>query len=174
MPRSISLLVSKLLPILAFAFVALPLAACDSDGSDSGPDPSGNRGEGTLVLDGVTYDFDVIACDFSGEADDTHQTVTGRGTTPEGEDFNLFVSRNDIGGLLAHTISFQMGDVASGGGTVIEAQRMRMNGTWNSLHDEPNEPLIQISGNTLTASGVFSVNDDLDDTMHGELTATCN
>lgn len=158
--------------MLLLAFCTLLFVACDSDDSD--PDPTGNAGEGTIILDDVTYEFDVIACDFSGETDDTHQTVSAGGTTPDGEDFDLFVSRNEVGGFLVHTVSFQTGDVGSGGGTVIQAQRMFSNGTWTSLHDEPDEPLIVIEGNTLTASGVFTVNDNLDDTVSGSVTATCD
>lgn len=164
--------------MLLLSLCALLFAACDS-GSDDGPSgPSASRGEGTIVLGGTTHAFNVIACDFSGEVDDLYQTVSGKGTTSDGEDFDVFVSRNEVESagqvIRVHTVSFQTGDVRSGGGTVIEAQRMFMNGSWTSLFDEPNEPLVKISGNTLTASGVFYVNDDLENTMSGSVTATCN
>lgn len=166
---------SPLVSMLLLAFCTLLFVACDSSDPDGGgPDPTGNAGEGTLVLDGVTYGFDVIACDFSGEYDSTHQTVSGRGAHG-GEDFSLFVSRNEVssGGqpILVHTVSFYYD--ADPTGTNVEAQRMRMNGTWTSLHDEPDAPLIVIQGNTLTASGVFAPTDDTDHTMSGSVTATC-
>jgi len=175
MLRSSTISTSPFVSMLLLAFCTLLFVACDSSDPDgSGPDPTGNAGEGTLVLDGVTYDFDVIACDFSGEYDTTHQTVSGRGVHG-GEDFSLFVSRNEVssGGqpILVHTVSFYYD--ADPTGTNVEAQRMRMNGTWTSLHDEPDAPLIVIQGNTLTASGVFAPTDDTDHTMSGSVTATC-
>ena len=157
--------------ILAILSVTLVLG-CDSSDPDPDPGPT-NRGSGTLVLGDDTHDFDVIVCDFSGEADDQFQTLMGRGTTADGQEFEVFASRNQIDEMLTHTVSYQTGNVASGGGTIIQAQRLRMNGTWSNLLDEPDEPLIQISGNTLTASGVFTINDNLDDTVDGQITATC-
>lgn len=148
------------------------LTACESS-NDSEGDPS-LRGEGFIVLDGARHDFDVIACDISGEVDEDYQTISGRGETSDGERFDVFVSRNDAGGILMHSVSFQTGNVAQGEGTVIEAQRMHMNGNWSDLHGGPNEPLIQISGSTVTAQGAFTVNEDLDNPIEGSLEATCN
>jgi hypothetical protein len=131
-------------------------------------------GEGTLTLDGTSYPFTVIVCDLSGDADDEYQTLVGRGTTPEGEAFSVFVSRNDIGGILSHSVSYQKGDVRSGASTVLEAQRMRMGGTWSSLRGGSAEPLVVISGNRVTAEGRFSSDDDLDATVPGRLEARCD
>lgn len=129
--------------------------------------------DGTLMLGDTTYEFTVRACDFSGETDDMYQTVAGRGTTPAGEPFDVYVSRNEVGGMLMHTVSFQTGDVRSGEGTVFEAQRMRSGGTWASIYGSVTEPLIQIEGNRLTASGTFA-NDATGETMQGRIEATCD
>lgn len=155
---------------LGFLLLAF-IAACDSS---SGPTGKGSgKGEGSLTLAGVTYDFDVIVCDFTGEVDNLYQTVYGKGTTPAGKSFEVFVSRNQIEDFLIHNVSYQTGDVRSGAGTVIEAIRMKSNGIWTSLFDDPNEPLVKISGNTLTATGTFYVSDDIDETFQGHLVASC-
>jgi hypothetical protein len=135
--------------------------------------PSADRGEGTLRLGETTYRFAVRACDFGGETDDMYQTLSGRGTTPEGEPFDVFVSRNDAGGMLVHTVSFQTGDVRRGAGTVLEAQRMRHGTGWMSTRGGPAEPLIRIDGNRLTASGRFTSDDDPDLAADGTIEATC-
>jgi hypothetical protein len=139
-------------------------------------EPAGARaadGEGTLQLGDDTYEFSVRACDFSGETDDVYQTVSGRGTTADGEPFDVFISRNEVSGILMHTVSFQTGDVRSGDGTVLEAQRMRSGDRWTSIHGDAAEPLIRIDGDRLTASGTFA-SDATGDSMQGRIEATCN
>lgn len=132
------------------------------------------RGDGTLTLGDDVYSFSVRVCDFSGETDDDMiQTLVGRGDMPDGQPFDLYVSRNEVNNILTHTISFQSGDVRTGEGTVIEAQRMRMGDNWTSVRGGPAMPLIEIDGNRLTASGVFTAADDLDDRTEGRLEATC-
>lgn len=90
----------------------------------------------------------------------------------------VFVSRTFVEtssmSVLSHSVSFQYGDQWGGTGTVIEAYRMYSNGTWTNLHGDPDEPLIHIQGNTVTGAGTFSHENDLDDTMPGSFTATCN
>jgi hypothetical protein len=174
---------TRLLPLC----LALALAACtDADApprdasqpvaqeaATPAPDAP-SAGEGTLTLDGAAYPFTVVVCDLSGDADDAYQTLVGRGTTPEGEPFEVFVSRNDIGDILSHSVSFQTGDVRRGAGTVLEAQRMRMGGTWSSLRGGSSEPLVVITGNRVTAEGRFSSDDDLEATVPGRLEARCD
>jgi len=131
-------------------------------------------GEGALPLAGTSYAFDVAVCDLSGEADTDYQTLVGRGTAPDGEPFEVFVSRNDIGDILTHTVSYQSGDVRRGQGTVIAAQRMRMGGTWSSVRGGSAGPLVVIAGNRITAEGQFSSDDALSATVPGRLEAPCN
>ena len=157
--------------ILAVFFL-LTFTACDST-SDSEGDPS-LRGEGFIELDGVRNDFTIEICDLSGEVDDEYQTIYGMGNMPDGDRFYIYVSRNMVNDLLIHSVSFQTGNVAQGEGTVIQSSRMHMNGQWSDLFDGPDEPLIQISGNTVTATGTFYVNENLDETIPGRFEATCN
>jgi hypothetical protein len=114
------------------------------------------RGTGTLHLGGTAYDFAVRACDFSGETDgEVYQTLSGRGTLPSGERFEVIASRNAVEGKLVHTVTFYTGDVLRGQGTVLEAQRLRLHGTWLDLVDGPDEPLIHIRGNRLRVRAPF-------------------
>jgi hypothetical protein len=131
--------------------------------------------EGTIRIGGTTYAFDVLACDVSGETDDDmYQTLSGRGTTPEGERFQVTVSRNDVAGMLVHTVSFAAGDVLRGEGTVREAQRMRHGQQWSSTFDGPAEPLIRIDSNRVTASGLFGSPDGSEAASEpGSLEARC-
>jgi hypothetical protein len=163
---------------------ALFVAACgptdDRDDFDAdapvaaAPGDQTLQGEGRLTLDTDTYDFAVEVCDFSGETDDDMiQTLVGTGQDADGEPFRVYASRNVVNDILVHTISFQQGDVRRGEGRVIEAQRMRMGETWNSVRGGVAAPLIEIDGDRLTATGRFSPDDDLDDTVDGRLEATC-
>jgi hypothetical protein len=176
---------TRLLPLCLA--LALALAACTNADAPPGAaaqpvaqeaaapaSDARSSGEGTLTLDGTSYPFTVIVCDLSGDADDEYQTLVGRGTTPEGEAFSVFVSRNDIGGILSHSVSYQKGDVRSGASTVIEAQRLRMGGAWSSMRGGAAEPLIVIHGNRVTAEGRFSSDDDLEATVPGRLEARCD
>jgi hypothetical protein len=133
-----------------------------------------SRGSGTLRLGQTTYPFEVRICDLSGETDDMYQTMSGRGTTPEGESFDIHASRNDAGGMLVHTVSFQRGDVLRGAGTVYEAQRMRHGDAWMDMEGRPAEPLIRIDGNQITATGTFAPTDPgAGSAQDGEVQATC-
>ncbi len=143
--------------------------------ADGGGAAAGQRGSGTLRLGDATYEFAVRACDVGGETDDTHQTITGRGTLPDGATFDVFVSRNEVGGLLVHTVSFQTGNVMRGEGRVLEAQRMRQGARWGVSPDEPDEPLVRISGDRVRAEGRFAPPDPTmpGTPVHGVLEATC-
>ncbi len=159
--------------IVGFALVTLfALTAC-GDSTSSDGDPSA-RGLGSITLDGTRYDFTVEICDLTGETDDEYQTVYGEGEMPDGEAFQVFASRNQVNEMLMHSVSFQTGNVSQGEGTVIEAHRFRLEGTWNDIHGGPDEPLLQISGSMVTAAGTFHVADELDNTMQGSFEATCN
>jgi|GEM_PF-3209605 len=179
MPRSLPLCLCLLLALTACRDAEAPDRSAPppvTDAAAAPPADPGARsaGEGTLTLDGTAYAFDVAICDLSGEADTDYQTLVGRGTTPEGEPFEVFVSRNDIGDILTHTVSYQTGDVRRTQGTVIEAQRMRMGGAWSSMRGGAAGPLIVIDGNRITAEGRFSSDDDLDATVPGRLEARCD
>ncbi|WP_017925334.1 hypothetical protein [Thioalkalivibrio sp. HL-Eb18] len=127
-----------------------------------------------LELDGETYTLDVQVCDFSGEADEGDlQTLVGDAETDDGP-MRVFVSRNEVSGMLMHTVSVQIGDVMSPEGEVLEANRSRSGDQWFSAADGPSEPLIRIDGADLTADGLFSDTGMTRDPVEGRLTATCN
>ncbi|WP_018864181.1 hypothetical protein [Thioalkalivibrio sp. ARh3] len=131
-------------------------------------------GTAQLELDGQSYDLDVEACDFSGESDQADlQTLVGDAETDEGP-MRVFVSRNKVSGMLMHTVSVQIGDVMSPEGEVLEASRSRSGDEWFSAADGPSEPLIQIDGAELTATGLFADTGMTRDPVEGRLAATCN
>lgn len=130
-------------------------------------------GSAQLELDGETYSLDVQVCDFSGESDGDLQTLVGDAETGEGP-MRVFVSRNEVSGMLMHTVSVQIGDVMSPEGEVMEANRSRSGDRWFSAADGPSEPLIQIDGAELTAEGLFADTGMTRDPVEGRLTATCN
>lgn len=174
----------------SFGFIAVIalLAACgqpdapEADIASGGSEASlartaetasaGDKGSGTLQLGDVTYSFSVGACDVSGEFDGDYQTIVGTGRTPDGHPFMVFVERSGNANMTSHTISFQSGSVGTGGATVIEANRLRMNGSWMSLTGDPSEPLINVNGNRVSASGTF-VDEDTEASQPGRLEATC-
>jgi hypothetical protein len=183
------------LPLAALTAILLPAAACSDKGGDSPatgespsagaaeevdsekvpPEPSQRAGSGTLTLGDITHSFTVRVCDPSGESDDDQkQTVYGEGETEEGEPFKVFVSRNDVNDMLSHTVSLQMGDVMSGEGTVLSANRVRMNDRWNSAEGAQSGPLIEIDGTRVTATGVFRAEGGAHgDGVAGELDVDC-
>jgi hypothetical protein len=171
-----------------YLILALAVAACGADDGDTDDaadmdrigqeaagviDPAAPEGSGTLRLGADTHAFLVRACDVSGDVDDIYQTLSGRGQTELGENFDVFVSRSEAAGVLVHTVSFQQGDVATGRGTVLEAQRMRHGDDWISTQGGPAEPLIEIDGQSITASGIFASPDGSGAPVQGELEATC-
>ncbi|WP_018174430.1 MULTISPECIES: hypothetical protein [unclassified Thioalkalivibrio] len=131
-------------------------------------------GTAQLELDGQSHDLDVQVCDFSGESDEGDlQTLVGDAETEDGP-MRVFVSRNEVSGMLMHTVSVQIGDVMSPEGEVLEANRSRSGDQWFSAADGPSEPLIRIDGAELVAEGLFSDTGMTRDPVEGRLTATCN
>jgi hypothetical protein len=166
----------------------LVLAACGGDDSAASQTPADSRaadgavapraanasaGEGTLRLGDAVHQFAVRACDVSGETDDMYQTLSGRGTTADGEQFDVFASRQEAGDMLVHTVSFQSGAAHRGEGIILEAQRMRHGDAWMSVRGGAAEPLIRIDGDRVTASGLFGDPEMSGEAVPGELYATC-
>lgn len=126
-----------------------------------------------LELDGETYTLTVQVCDFSGETDGDLQTLVGDAETDDGL-MRVFASRNEVGDMLIHTVSVQIGDVMASEGEVLEANRSRSGDQWLSAADGPSEPLIHIDGVDLTAEGLFADTGMTREPVEGRLTATCN
>jgi hypothetical protein len=176
--------------VLAFALLAS--SACKDDGSPDEttppsaeasaeeaadtPTPQGAAGQktGTLTLGDDSYAFTVRVCDTSGDADGDLQTLYGVGETAEGETFRVYASRNKVGDMLSHSVSLQLGDVARGEGTVLEANRVNHGGTWTGAAGPASGPLIEIDGGRITARGSFRPADGgLAEGIEGVLEATC-
>jgi len=179
-------------PRLALCFTAvlafLLLAACEDPqqrtpaeaNAAAEPEPAAatnpaGQTDGTIQIGDSEYSFAIRVCDVSGESDGDYQTLVGRGTTDDGEQFDVFVSRNEVRGMLQHSISFQQGDPRTGEGTFLEASRVHMNDTWHGAPGEPDEPLIHIDGDRIIAEGAFVPLDDAlaADPVDGRLDATC-
>ena len=157
-------------PIVAAAFL---VSACGNDG----PAMPNAVGSGTLELDGETHAFDVRACDFGGDSDEREQTLAAEGVTDDGEPFSVIVSRNDVDGMLMHTVSYQRGEIRRGDDRVVlEARRLQREGRWQDDDNGPDEPLVQIDGNRLTAEAYFHPADTMasNGAIEGRIEATCN
>ncbi|WP_026280906.1 MULTISPECIES: hypothetical protein [unclassified Thioalkalivibrio] len=125
-----------------------------------------------LVLDGEEYALEMEVCDFSGDADDRYQTLVARADTDRGP-LRVFASRNEVAGMLTHSISAQFGDFRAGG-EVLEANRTRMGGQWISVAGGASEPLIRIDGGELHAEGRFVDTGMTTEPVDGRLTASCD
>ncbi len=149
------------------------VSACGNDGPAM-PDAVGS---GTLELDGEAHAFEVRACDFGGDSDEREQTLAAEGVTDAGEPFSVIVSRNDVDGMLMHTVSYQRGEMRRGDDRVVlEARRLQHDGRWQDDDNGPDEPLIQIDGNRLTAEAYFHPADTMasNSAVEGRIEATCN
>ena len=125
-----------------------------------------------LVLDGEEYALEMEVCDFSGDADDRYQTLVARADTDRGP-LRVFASRNEVAGMLTHSISAQFGDFRAGG-EVLEANRTRMGEQWISVAGGAREPLIRIDGGELHAEGRFVDTGMTTEPVDGRLTASCD
>jgi hypothetical protein len=133
------------------------------------PDP----GTGLIRIDAVTHTFEVLGCELTGDSDQTGSTMLGRGTTADGETFVAQVSRIEMGPVLMHSVRYEAGSVLIGGGTVLEAQRIRDDAGWRSVRDGPPEPLVRIEGALVSARGRFSEPEMRSEPVDFELRANC-
>lgn len=175
---------------LVFALVLTPALACaDPPAEDAGTVPAADASSatrspgttGTVTLDGDTYEFEVQRCTVEGDVDpERERTLNGRGTTPDGQVFHVYVTRMEVSNMRTHSVSVQFGDVREG--EVWEAGRTKSidgsqpsDGWMDPLEDYAGDepPLIQISGNEISVEGRF-VNDDAgEEVVEGSLQATC-
>jgi hypothetical protein len=159
---------SRIAPLLAALF---SLAACNAAGD---PLPEPDPGTGLLRLGEEVLTFEVVSCSTYGEADAGAPTLAGRGTTGEGEPFTVHASRNDVGPVVVHSVSYRSGNVLLGLGTILEAQRIRDGDTWQSPRGGPNEPLVRVDGNDVSVTGVFSEPEMRSEPIRGALRARCD
>lgn len=152
--------------------LSLCLTACQPAASDQAhpvvPGPSA-----TLLLEGDTFELSVQACDFSGEVDPDDGPTLRATQAGSGGALVITATRERLRGSLIHRIQL----VLDGGGEplVHEAERTYGLGAWHSLRDGPEEPLLDIDGDTLRAQGRFGQPhpNEMQDLMDGQLTAVC-
>lgn len=152
----------------------------ESDGTEEARAVAGDADpEGTLVVGDRTLTFEVRACDTGQEQGPDLPTLYGSGTTPDGERFTVHVDRSTSGSQEIHAVSFDWGDIVAGTGTTGEMLRTRFGErAWQDLREGaapiPDEPLVQIDGQTVTAEGTFEVTTAGETSwLEGRLEATC-
>ncbi|HUW02499.1 MAG TPA: hypothetical protein VMW08_09135 [Acidimicrobiales bacterium] len=175
------------------AAVSLLAAACGSDGGSSDTEspipgattpsslPEAAAGAGTLVVDGVTYEFDVNTCRF-GTADGAERGVPvelfaleGTGIGPGEEPLEVTVTRVFAKG---DTDTFTDSIVLRQPGLnfLVQADRSESDGLVIDLRDPTATiPLLKLGDQHVTGSGTFgSRGSTVDDpTLPGTLAAGC-
>jgi len=166
-------------PLLgALAIVAL--SATVGCGGDASADA---RGTGTLVIGETTYEFTVYDCDLAGEYDspDGPSTLSGIGELGDGTRFSVSVSRtrasDDTGGQ-----NVTLRNVPGADRFYWFATRLNMGFAWvGTVEGEaaPDEPLVIVEGNTVSAEAMFEDFRDVPDgereaPVMGRLAATCS
>ena len=124
-------------------------------------------------MEGDTFALEVVACDLSGETDDDTPTLQAEKEAPGGT-LRVTATREQLRGSLIHRIRVAIDD-GSESPPVQEAERTFGLGAWTSLRDGPEEPLLQISGDTLRAEGRFGPPhpNHMEHLIDGRLEAIC-
>lgn len=144
------------------------LAACllSMHGSTYAQDATGS---GTLTISGATYEFRVTWCDLGATQGPDGPTLSGMGTTEAGG-FTVTVDRTTFNDMTNHEVSVFMHD----GGRSLSASRVNMgSGGWMTSDGIVSDPLIQIEGQRVRATGEFE--DESGELVgEGTLEAECN
>jgi hypothetical protein len=173
--------------------VLLVTAACGSDSDGGSADnpipgattpsslPEAAAGAGTLVVDGVTYDFEVSSCEF-GAADGVQRgesvvlfALAGTGIGPGDEPLEVSVTRVFAKGdtdTFADSIVLRQ----PGLNFRVQADRSESDGLIIDLRDPAaTAPLLKLGDQHVTGSGTFgSQGSTVDDpTLPGTLSAGC-
>ena len=107
----------------------------------------------TLYLDRDTFALDVQTCMLSGETDDEAPTLYALYEAP-GAILHVEATRSRLRGSLIHRIEATLRDGDRDLMTHV-AERTYGLGAWTSLRDGPEEPLLTVHGDTLSATGRF-------------------
>jgi len=128
-------------------------------------------GSGTLTVSGTgsTYEFQVTWCDLGATQGPDGPTLSGTGTTEAGG-FTVTVDRTTFGDMTDHGVSVYMND----GSGSLSASRVKMgSGGWMTSDGIIPDPLIQIEGQRVRATGEFE--DESGELVgEGTLEAECN
>ncbi len=157
------------------------------DGSDDEAQPASGTGSGTLTVDGVTFEFDVLQCGFNTNEtgrDNVPFALVGRGHTPDGDPFGVDALEAELGeDMDSQTISLWIGDSMPPERT-YQSTRMQMGdvttGTGETAAAESglDWPLFELDGSRVSAEVGFTVSegagaDDLEVVGIGVFEATC-
>lgn len=128
---------------------------------------SAAQSEGTakLTLDGVAYELDVQYCDLGEEQGPNGPTLLAHGEAPDGDEVTLIIDRT--GNVQEITLE------RSGSDHWYVARKTRMGESWMEPDLSMGEPLVTITGRTLTASGTFVRSDTEAEIGEGTLEARC-
>jgi hypothetical protein len=132
-------------------------------------------GEGSLTLDGVTYDFDVQIC---GEQVPGAYILNGTGETAEGQLFVVMVTRNTLKeGRVEESVT--LNNPQANGASYFNDGEGWKRCTRFTLACKPGEgipvegPLLEFDGSTVNATGLFVGPDTGKEGQLGTVTATC-
>lgn len=128
---------------------------------------------GTFVLDGKTYAFTVLSCDLVNDlASRSTYTLYGRGKTPAGENFEVFVTRTSVDGIVSHGATVRLTN-AQGTRMISRAARSHVSDAWvDGVGDPVDGPLVRVEGNRIRVQGRFR--DEHNEVLGtGMLEATC-
>lgn len=143
------------------------LAACllSMHGSTYAQDATGS---GTLTVSGSTYEFQVTWCDLGATQGPDGPTLSGMGTTEAGG-FTVTVDRTTLNDMTNHEVSVFMHD----GGGSLSSSRVKMGSGWMTNSGIVPDPLIQIEGQRVRATGEFE-DESGESGGEGTLEAECN
>lgn len=145
--------------VLAALLLAGPLAA--------------QQNKGTFVLDGKTYPFSVLSCDLVHDLESrSTYTLYGRGRSPAGENFEVFVTRTNVDGIVSHGATVRVTGTR-GARMISRAARSHVSDAWvDGVGDPADGPLVRVEGNRIRVKGKFR--DEHNEVLGiGMLEATC-
>ncbi len=153
----------------------------DDDPLEGGEPPAAAAdGSGTLEVDGITFEFDVVHCGFSpGETgnEDVPFSLRGEGVTPDGEPFEVDAVTVELDEVLSEGLEIWIGD-SFPYDQVYETGRIQMDDMVSGIGDSEafstdlEWPLLHIDGTSVSAEAGFLRIDDYEEQQEGEFVGT--
>ena len=129
---------------------------------------------GTFTLAGETYPFSVLSCNTETDLSSrTAYTLYGRGKTGASDNFEIFVTRKNVDGIISHGVTVRLTGT-SGERMISRAARSHVSDAWvDGVGDPAAGPLVHIDGGRISAQGTFR--DEHNEVLGtGVLEATCS
>lgn len=139
----------------------------------AGPLAAQQPGRGTFTLAEKQYEFSVLSCDTGSDLDErSTYTLYGRGKTGSGSNFEVFVTRARVDGILSHGVTVRVTG-GQGARMISRAARSHVSDAWvDGVGDPANGPLVKVEGSRVRAEGRFR--DEHNQLLgHGVLEADC-